>query len=51
MSEDKNEFCHKGMTCEKGCGCADENGICQCAMQDETKCVCNGHCKSPEKQK
>ncbi len=43
-AKDDNPFCHHGMTCKPGCGCADEHGICQCSMISARRCTCNGLC-------
>ena len=46
-----NPYCHKGMACHEGCGCADDDGICRCGMLTDTKCYCNGECAAkPESQ-
>ncbi|WP_225048260.1 hypothetical protein [Lacticaseibacillus kribbianus] len=42
--KDDNPFCHHGMTCAPGCGCAGEDGKCQCAMASARRCTCNGLC-------
>lgn len=44
----KNEFCHNGMKCQKGCPCAGKDGVCHCRMVDDKKCVCKSHCKEKE---
>ena len=44
-----NPYCHAGMTCAKGCGCASADGICHCPMISADKCACNGYCGMPAK--
>lgn len=44
MTEQTDPYCHAGMTCPKGCGCASADGNCHCPMKDDQKCACNGYC-------
>lgn len=44
-----NPYCHAGMTCAQGCGCASADGICHCPMISDDKCACNGYCGVPAK--
>jgi len=45
---DDNPFCHAGMTCAPGCGCASADGICHCPMIFDRKCACDGFCGTPK---
>jgi hypothetical protein len=46
---EENPFCHAGMTCADGCGCAGPDGICHCPMVSARKCVCGGFCGTPKR--
>lgn len=47
----ENPYCHQGMQCHDGCTCSDANGICQCPMLDDKRCMCDGMCEAKQETK